>query len=32
MFVKDGMSVNILKVSKNIPNSNLEPLWVRIKN
>ena len=31
VFVKDGMSVNILKVTKNIPNSNLESLWVRIK-
>ena len=31
VFVKDGMSVNILKVTKNIANSNLESLWVRIK-
>ena len=28
--VKDGMSVNILKVTKNVASSNLESLWVRI--
>ena len=28
---KHGMPVNVLKVTKNIANSNLESLWVRIK-